>query len=349
MYLVHAQSPFRKKTTPGLFFFFGSPLDEQPNDVVEGNSDNDNPEDYEGIVATREKRWVAPMVAPLICKITASESSATLCAGEFLDAKAKNWTRWSQSMYILFDLTKVTPYVLGAIPRPNPEEDPVSNENWVYNDTFMRMLIDTNIAPEEKMHISNCFTAHAMWTNLKSIHESTNHLMLTGHLRALVALTNQEGTNIVDHLYRLKYCWDQLRKFGDKNYRISETLFKGLIASSLPPSWDQFTNSYVAGQLDEETTDPKKLITSQEFIGIIHQEAERHDMHALGSIVFPEQLALVQSGKKSGPKPPLATQISGLITDALQSDNPLSSSKTKKKCKYSIVTAKVILYPNVVS
>ena len=66
--------------------------DEQPDDVVEGNSDNDNPEDYEGIVATREKRWVAPMVAPLIHKITASESSATLRAGEFLDAKAKNWT-----------------------------------------------------------------------------------------------------------------------------------------------------------------------------------------------------------------------------------------------------------------
>ena len=26
MYLVHAQSPFRKKTTPGLFFFFWEPL-----------------------------------------------------------------------------------------------------------------------------------------------------------------------------------------------------------------------------------------------------------------------------------------------------------------------------------
>ena len=26
MYLVHVQSPFRKKTTPGLFFFFWEPL-----------------------------------------------------------------------------------------------------------------------------------------------------------------------------------------------------------------------------------------------------------------------------------------------------------------------------------
>ena len=65
---------------------------EQPDDVVKGNSDNDNPEDYEGIIATREKHWVALMVTPLIRKITASESSAMLRMGEFLDAKAKNWT-----------------------------------------------------------------------------------------------------------------------------------------------------------------------------------------------------------------------------------------------------------------
>ena len=129
--------------------------DVQPDDVVEGNSDNDNPEDYKGIVATREKHWVAPMVAPLIHKITASESSAMLQVGGFLDANAKNWTQWSQLMYILFGLTKVTPYVLGTIPCPNAEEDPVSNENWVYNDTFAHMLIDTNIALEEKMYISN--------------------------------------------------------------------------------------------------------------------------------------------------------------------------------------------------
>ena len=139
-------------------------------------------------------------------------------------------------MHILFDLTKVMPYVLGMIPHPSKVDDPVSNENWVYNNTLMHILIDTNIAPKEKMHISNCFTAYDMWTNLKSIHELTNQLVLTGHPHILVALSNQEGTNIVNHLYWLKYCWDQLWKFGDKNYCISETLFKGLITSSLPPS-----------------------------------------------------------------------------------------------------------------
>ena len=104
--------------------------------------------------------------------------------------------------------------------------------------------------------------------------------------------------------------------------------------SSLPPSWDQFTNPYVAGQLDEEMTDPKKLITSQEFIGLIRQEAERRDTRATGTIVFPDQLALVQTGKKSRLKPPLASQISRQITDTPQSNNLSSSSKNKKKCKY---------------
>ena len=80
--------------------------------------------------------------------------------------------------------------------------------------------------------------------------------------------------------------------------------------------------------------DPKKLITSQEFIGIICQKAEHRDIHASGTIVFPDQLALIQTGKKSRLKPLLASWISGQITDTLQSNNPLSSSKNKKKCKY---------------
>ena len=156
--------------------------DVQPDDEVE-DLDEDNQDEDEGIVATREKRWMAPMITPIIRKIAASPNSATLRAGEFLSTKEKNWTQWSQSMHILFDLVKVMPYVLGAIPCPSEVDDFVSHDNWGYNDTFVHMLIDTNIVPEEKMHISDCYMAHAMWTNLKSIHASTNHLVLTGHLR----------------------------------------------------------------------------------------------------------------------------------------------------------------------
>ena len=39
--------------------------DIQPEDEVE-DLDEDDQDDDEGIVATREKRWVAPMIAPII-------------------------------------------------------------------------------------------------------------------------------------------------------------------------------------------------------------------------------------------------------------------------------------------
>ena len=65
--------------------------DVQPEDEVEG-LDEDNQDDDEGIVATREKHWVAPMIAPIIQKITVSPNFATLRAGEFLNTKEKNWT-----------------------------------------------------------------------------------------------------------------------------------------------------------------------------------------------------------------------------------------------------------------
>ena len=51
--------------------------DVPPDDVVD-DLDEDNQDKDEGIVATREKHWVAPMIALIIWKITASESSAIL-------------------------------------------------------------------------------------------------------------------------------------------------------------------------------------------------------------------------------------------------------------------------------
>ena len=48
-------------------------IDDMVNDLNEDDQDED-----EGIVATREKCWVAPMITLIICKITASESSAIL-------------------------------------------------------------------------------------------------------------------------------------------------------------------------------------------------------------------------------------------------------------------------------
>jgi len=58
----------------------------------------------------------------------------------------------------------------------------------------------------------------------------------------------------------------------DNDFKISDVLFKIIISSSLPLSWDTFTESYVGGRKGITETDPKKLMGSQQFIGILKEE-----------------------------------------------------------------------------
>ena len=58
----------------------------------------------------------------------------------------------------------------------------------------------------------------------------------------------------------------------DDDFKISDKFFKVMISSSLPITWDTFTEAYVGGQKGEIETDQKKLTTSMTFIGIIKEK-----------------------------------------------------------------------------
>jgi len=256
--------------------------------------------------------WHVPMVAPMTTAITcihAAEGAAVTKAGELLDSKTKNWTGWAQSMVLLFKLFGIQEYVLGELPYPDPKDDPNSAMNWMYNDTFAQLLITSNISVKERVHTNRCTSAHRMWLSLQSMHKSKSHLILTTHLRMLMNTIAAEDDNITEHLTKLKLSWDQLSLFGDDNYCVSEFLFKHIITSSLPESWDQFTDQYVAGQLDLVDTDPRKHINMQQFIGIIKQEHKRRQLRKPVASKLPEQ-ALLSLGHDTS-KVPLANCISG--------------------------------------
>jgi len=266
--------------------------------------------DQESTMQSRQQDWHAPMqMPPTTARIHTAEGAAVTKSGKILDSQSKNWSAWSQSMALLFKLFKVQGYVLGKVPCPDTQNDPVGAENWGYNDTFAQLLITSNIAPSERVHTNGCPMSNRMWLSLQSMHESTSHLILTTHLRTLMNTTAAEGNNITDHISKLKQCWDQLSLFGDKNYRVSEFLFKRIIASSLPESWDQYTDQFVAGQLDFVDTDPKKNIDTQQFIGYLKQEYKRRQSRKLG-VIKPSEQAL-NAYRHENAKPPLASWITG--------------------------------------
>ena len=68
----------------------------------------------------------------------------------------------------------------------------------------------------------------------------------------------------------------QVNVLDNEDFRITDIQFKTIIASSLPASWDAFTEPYVGRRQGMIGTDPKKLTSSQEFIGIIKEEYGCH-------------------------------------------------------------------------
>jgi len=291
-------------------------------------ADDDNILDLPSTPPTtsRQHDWHVPMVAPsntTIVRIHAAEGAAVTKAGELLDNKNKNWTGWAQSMALLFKLFGIQEYVSGELPYPDPKDDPNSAANWMYNDTFAQLLITSNISVKERVHTNGCTSTHCMWLSLQSMNESKSHLILTMHLRTLMNTIAAEDDNITEHLTKLKHSWDQLSLFGDDNYCVSEFLFKRIIASSLPESWDQFTDQYVAGQLDLVDTDPRKHIDTQQFIGIIIQEHERRRSRKPLASKLPNQ-AFLSLGRDTS-KLLLANRISGNANGY----NHASSSRTR--------------------
>jgi gag-polypeptide of LTR copia-type len=234
----------------------------------------DNTIDNQGkFPAVQQNKPMRICNTPTITRINVAEGAAAMNIGDPLDAKAKNWFGWSQTMNLLFDLLYVKEYVQGKTPCPDAALDPVGAMNWRYNDKYSKVLITSNISATERVHTNGCPTSHRMWLNLQSIHEPP--LDRTNLFRTSLATTFAEGGDMYEHLTKLKHIWYQLDLFGDQNYHISDSLFKHIIASSLPPSWDQFTDLYVSCEVD---TDPRKQIDSQQFIGILIHESEHRQL-----------------------------------------------------------------------
>ena len=208
-------------------------------------------------------------------------------------------------------------YTLRYIACPNPGFDPEGTENWEFNNSYMRMLINKNIAPKEKVHTRGCATTHKMWNNLKTIHKSTCYLVHTDHICVLCGIKVAEGADIPEHLTKLKHQWEQISFSGKLKKIYNDDFFKQQIVVLLPRSWDQFTSPYMREYEDDDQSniDPKRRIDSQQLIGIIGQEYKLQESRKR------EEITLPPKGENTNPS--LASRMS----------NPPSMAKSKKSSK----------------
>jgi len=175
-------------------------------------------------------------------------------------------------MNYLIQMVDIKEYVDGTLPCPDPTRDPIGTKNWRYNDTCAQMCITNNVSNELNVHTEGCINAHKMYKTLKGMFETPSQQDYTEHLHIIFETRATEGSNILDHLTKLKQTWNKVHIFSEKCKLEDDALFKRIIASTLPRSWDEYTKPYVQGCVDETNKDPNKLVDIQSLIGMIKQK-----------------------------------------------------------------------------
>jgi hypothetical protein len=214
--------------------------------------------------------------APItIQRIPTRDCSGIIKLGEPLDEN--NWMAWRVRMKRGLYVSGFEGYAEGTIKRPTNQNDAA---NWDHNDMFAQFIITNNVSTSEIVHIGQCKTAHAMWLSLEAIHESKDHQTIVAIIRNMLHAAAENNTDISEHLTKLKTYWDRIMTFGDDILLNPDLLFKIVISSSLPNSWDAFTEPYVGGRKGIVETDARKLMSSQEFIGTLKEEYIRRKARA---------------------------------------------------------------------
>ena len=183
-----------------------------------------------------------------------------------------NWITWHEHMLRLAAVCEIDQYLLGKIPRPDQVTDPIGYANWGCNDSNACYLLSVNVDEGPLIYVERKPTSYDMWQSLLDVYETKSHQTIVTVIRNLFHTIATDQDNILDHVITLKKYWEYVNLMDDDDFRISNIFFKVILSSSLPESWDTFTEPYVGIRKGVDKNDPKKTISSQEFIGILKEE-----------------------------------------------------------------------------
>ena len=114
-----------------------------------------------------------------------------------------NWVNWREDIIRMLSFLKVKEYLLGHIPRPDPDQDPESAEAWDHNDSYALHLILLNLSESQKIHINRKTTSNSAWIALQDIHEAQDHDTITSWMKSLFQTVADEGSDIPKHINKL--------------------------------------------------------------------------------------------------------------------------------------------------
>ena len=182
---------------------------------------------------------------PSIKAIQGVENTAIikLLGDELLNST--NWIVWHKWMYIMLQLCEVYEYTQGQVQRPNALINLKGARNWLKNNNYAKHLLTSNINTTEMMNLRRPETSFECWKQLLALYENKTHDTIITYTHNFHQLQAVNGDDILKHLVQLRQYYLRINLTTDPDFCISDTQFKVIISSSLPQSWDTFTEDYV--------------------------------------------------------------------------------------------------------
>src|SRR5260370_42635523 len=115
-----------------------------------------------------------------------------------------NWQAWRDDIDLAFNVCGLRRSGNGEISCPDAGFDPVGADNWLYNDDYTKKVIRDRVSRGQKHHLTNCTTAHEMWSNLKAIHQVCGDQTENQLMRELTDAKPNEGYPNLKHLAKIK-------------------------------------------------------------------------------------------------------------------------------------------------
>jgi hypothetical protein len=188
-----------------------------------------------------------------------------------------NWHEWKERMQRVLTNCEITGYVDGTLKRPFLFNDPAGASNWDMNDCWVQQVIIQNVTSSQMNHVRSKATTESMYSALVEIHDNKAH-QTVNHIQTLLYETKAgEKDDILKHLDTLKLYRDHLNKFPNTEFHIYDTWFKSIISASLPLSWQSYVEPYNGNANDPRDPDPKRRMSSEVFIGLLHEEYKIRD------------------------------------------------------------------------
>jgi hypothetical protein len=193
---------------------------------------------------------------------------------KFAPLKADNWSAWKRRIEAIAMQKGLWDHLEGKVPCPGYEDPtkPTRDEekairDWEKHNTELYTLIVVNVSDSEEINLGPSRRGPEVWAQLKTVKESSSGISRLTARRRLYRTYAEDGDDIAAHVLTMRKIEDDLRKMGAA---VADEDFLDILMTSLPESWDNFTNTYTTAN----ATGINK-ITSQEFIAAMHDELRR--------------------------------------------------------------------------